>query len=73
MGKTGDLFKKIRNTKEIFHAKKGTLKDRKSMDLTLQFSRSVMSDSLQPREPQHARPPCQSPTPRVHPNPCPPC
>ena len=30
-----------------------------------------MSDSLQPREPQHARPPCPSPTSGVHPNPCP--
>ena len=30
-----------------------------------------MSDSLQPHEQQHARPPCPSPTPRVHPNPCP--
>ena len=30
-----------------------------------------MSDSLQPHEPQHTRPPCPSPTPRVHPNPCP--
>ena len=30
-----------------------------------------MSDSLWPHEPQHARPPCSSPTPRVHPNPCP--
>ena len=36
-----------------------------------QFSCSVMSDSLQPHEPQHARPPSPSPTPRVHPNPCP--
>ena len=36
----------------------------------LQFSCSVISDSLQPHEPQHARPPCPSPTPRVHPNPC---
>ena len=34
MGKTRDLFKKIRDTKEIFHAKMGTLKDRMSMDLT---------------------------------------
>ena len=31
---------------------------------------SVVSDSLRPYEPQHARPPCPSPTPRVHPNPC---
>ena len=30
-----------------------------------------MSDSLWPHELQHARPPCPSPTPRVHPNPCP--
>ena len=35
------------------------------------FSRSVMSNSLRLHEPQHARPPCPSPTPRVHPNPCP--
>ena len=37
---------------------------------TVQFSRSVVSDSLQPHEPQHIRPPCPSPTPGVHPNPC---
>ena len=36
-----------------------------------QFSRSVMSDSLWPHEPQHARPPCPSPIPRIYPNPCP--
>ena len=36
-----------------------------------QSSRSVVSDSLRPHELQHARPPCPSPTPRVHPNPCP--
>ena len=30
-----------------------------------------MSDSLRPHEPQHTRPPCPSPTPGVHPNPCP--
>ena len=33
MGKTTDLFKKIRDTKETFHAKMGTIKDRKGMDL----------------------------------------
>ena len=36
-----------------------------------QFSCSVMSDSLQSHGWQHARPPCPSPTPRVHPNSCP--
>ena len=34
MGKTRDLFKKIRDTKGLFHAKIGTIKDRKSKDLT---------------------------------------
>ena len=38
---------------------------------SVQFSHSVMSDSLRPHELQHARPPCPSPTLRVHPNPCP--
>ena len=33
MGKTRDLFKKIRDTKGIFHAKMGTIKDRNSMDV----------------------------------------
>ena len=39
----------------------------------VQFSRSVVSDTLRPHEPQHTRPPCPSPTPGVHPNPCPLC
>ena len=34
MGQTRDLFKKIRETKETFHAKMGTIKDRNGMDLT---------------------------------------
>ena len=34
MGKTGDLFKTMRNTEGIFHAKMGTIKDRNGMDLT---------------------------------------
>ena len=34
MGKTGDLFKKIRHTKGTFHAKMGTIKDRNGMTLT---------------------------------------
>ena len=38
---------------------------------SVQFSRSVMSDSLRPHESQHARPPCPSPTPGVHSNSCP--
>jgi len=38
--------------------------------LVSQFSHSVMSGSLQPHESQHTRPPCPSPTPRVHSNSC---
>ena len=38
---------------------------------SVQFSCSVVSNSLWPHEPQHARLPCPSPNPRVYPNPCP--
>ena len=38
---------------------------------SVQFSHSVMSDSLRPYDSQHTRPPCPSSTPGVHPNPCP--
>ena len=58
MEKTRVLFKKIRDTKGTFHAS------------SVQFSRSVMSDSLRPHKSQHARPPCPSPTPGVHPKLC---
>ena len=37
---------------------------------SVQFTHSVMSNSLQPRGPQHTRPPCPSPTPGVHSNSC---
>ena len=39
-----------------------------TIGITVQFSRSVVSDSLQPHELQHARPPCPSPSPGVHSN-----
>ena len=38
---------------------------------SVQFSHSVVSDSLWPHGPQHTRPPCPSPTPGVYPNSCP--
>ena len=38
---------------------------------SVQFSHSVVSDSLWPHELQHTRPPCPSPTPRIYPNSCP--
>ena len=43
----------------------------RSFCVSVQFSCSVVSDSLRPHELQHARPPCPSPTPGVHPNRCP--
>ena len=49
-------------------AVQGTLK---SLLHSVQFSHSVVSDSLQPHESQHARPPCSSPTPGVYPDSCP--
>ena len=52
-------------------AVQGTLKSLLQHHSSVQFSCSVVSDPLRPHEPQHARPPCSSPTPRVHPNPCP--
>ena len=47
------------------------LQDPKSIQFSsVHFSHSVISDSLQPHESQHARPPCPSPTPGVSPNSC---
>ena len=45
--------------------------EKDSISWLIQFSCSVVSDSLWPHESQYARPPCPSPTPGVHPNPCP--
>ena len=42
-----------------------------SLSSAVQLNRSVVSDSIRPHESQHTRPPCPSPTPRVHPNPRP--
>ena len=43
----------------------------RSTHYSVQFSHSVVSNSLRLHELQHARPPCPSPTPEVHPNSCP--
>ena len=114
IGKTRDLFKKIRDTKGTFHAKMGSIKDRNGMDLTeaedikkrwqeyteelykkdlynpdnhhgvvthldqtswngvvsVQFSHSVVPNSLRPHESQQVRLPCSSPSPGVHSDSC---
>ena len=56
MGNTGDLFKKISDTKRTFHAKTGTIKDRNGMDLTeaedkevARIHRTIQKRSSQPR------------------------
>ena len=56
MGKTRDLFKKIRDTKGTFHAKMGSIKDRNGMDLTedikkrcQEYTETVQKRSSRPR------------------------
>ena len=58
MGKTIELFKKIRDSKGTFHAKMGSIKDRNGMDLTeaedikkrwQEYTRTVQKRSSQPR------------------------
>ena len=44
--------------------------EQRSLLSSVWFSRSVMSDALQPHEQQHTTPPCPSSNPRIHPNPC---
>ena len=59
MGKTRDLFKKIRDTKGTFHAKMGSIKDRNGMDLTeaedikkrwQEYTEELCKKSSQPRQ-----------------------
>ena len=55
----------------IVHTEKLEYQNWKLQFSSVQFSHSVVSDSLWPHELQHARPPCPSPTPRVYSNSCP--
>ena len=49
MGKTRDLFKKIKDTKGIFHAKTGTIKDRNNMGLTEEGVAKIHRRTIQER------------------------
>ena len=80
--KTGDtkgiLHAKIgtikdRNGKDLTEAEeiKKRLQEYRKKTVSVQFSCLVVSNSLQPHEPQHTRPPCPSPTPRVYSHSCP--
>ena len=64
-------WSKAQNNTVSFHLNKIQKKQHYSIltrDASVQFSRSVVSDSLRSHEPQHARPPCPSPTPGLYPN-----
>ena len=54
------------NLESILKSRDTTLPAKVHLVSSVQFSHSVMSDSLRPHELQHTRPPCPSPTPRVH-------
>ena len=59
------------NPTDVDNLTSGSSAFSKSSYSSVQFSCSVMSDSLRPHELQHARPPCPSPSPGVHSNSCP--
>ena len=70
------MFKNLVRTQHFFHLAytRPNFSDSLTVRVqfsSIQFSRSVVSDSLRPHEPQHARPPCPSSTPGVHSNSCP--
>ena len=66
--KQREKIKSIRLEMKIERSQQTT---QKYKGLSVQLSPSVVSDSLRPHELQHSRPPCPSPTPRVHSNSCP--
>ena len=60
--------KVMTNLESILKSRDSTLPIKVHLVRSVQFSCSVVSDSLQPHELQHTRPPCLPPTPRVHSN-----
>ena len=68
---TGREWESGRQRKKAIKGKLSSQSSPWANGASVQFSCSVVSDSLRPHEFQQARPPCPSPTPRVHPNPCP--
>ena len=67
--KVGFVF--LEENKRIFESENlfilnSSFGDKEYIFNSVQFSHSVVSDSLRPHESQHARPPCPSPTPGVH-------
>ena len=64
----GQWKRRVKKLLKTQHSKKAKIMASHPIS-SVQFSRSVMSDSLQPHESQHTRPPCPPPTPRVYLNP----
>ena len=73
VGRKYNQKKKKQSEQRPYGKYRGPYKEEKNKNTisSVQFSRSVVSDSLRPHELQHTRPPCPSPTPGVHPNSCP--
>ena len=65
---TGALFTTAQTQKQPRHPSREEWIKRHGTHVSVQFSCSVVSNSLRPNGLQHARPPCPSPTPRVYPN-----
>ena len=69
---TTQMKEQIRNTEDQINEEEiSKLPEKEFRIMIVQFSHSVMSDSLWPHEPQHTRLPCLSPTPRACSNSCP--
>ena len=66
---TGTMTRVIKEENYLGYGQVGTMRNLQFS--SVQFSRSVVSDSLRPHESQHARPPCPSPAPGVYSNLCP--
>ena len=62
------IYSEIKISKSKSKSERMLLDMNKLVFSSVQFSHSVMSDSLQPHKLQHTRPPCPSPTPGVHSN-----
>ena len=68
LSKLSEIVKNREGWHAVVH---GLAESQTRLNDSVQFNSSVMSDSMRPHELQHARPPCLSPTPGVHPNPYP--
>ena len=69
--KIGKTLSDINHSRVLYDPPLRVMEIKAKVNRSVQFSCSVVSDSLRPHELQHARPPCPSPTPGVYSNSCP--